>query len=146
MMWSRTFFRAVLVLLITAAPVAAEPRFADLFSAPTEPNTLLGPGQLFELPVPKGKAAVVTDVYIHNQSGLFGQPSGTALVHLCEMRLPTSCEIRYSYQTVPGQTLVINYSSGVRFGNVAPISAIRILNDSGSGASVHPRINGYFVR
>jgi len=119
--------------------------FSDMFSLPVEPNTLLGRGQFFEIAVPAGRRAVITDVYIHNQGGLFGQPAGTALVHICEMRLPNSCEIRYSYQTTSGQVLVVNYSTGVRLGDAAPISAIRILNDSGSITSVHPRVNGYFV-
>ncbi len=139
----RLFFSVL--ILVAASACATSLGFNDMFSLPVEPNTLLGRGQFFEIPVPAGKRAVITDVYIHNQGGLFGQPAGTALVHLCEMRLPNSCEIRYSYQTTSGQVLAINYSTGMRMGDAAPITAIRILNDNGSVTSVHPRVNGFFV-
>ena len=142
----RRYPYSVLIILAVAACATTGPAFSDLFSFPVEPNTLLGRGQYFEIAVPPGKRAVITDVYVHNQGGLFGQPAGTALVHICEMRLPNSCEIRYSYQTTSGQVLVVNYSTGGRLGDAAPISAIRILNDNGSVTSVHPRVNGYFVQ
>lgn len=113
--------------------------FNHMFSFPRTPTTSLGPGQRFELSVPKGKKVLVKDVYIQN----LGQ--GKSLSELGEKRDPAGFEIRYSFFTQSHDTTIINFSTGLKFGDEYPITAIAILNDYGSVSPILPRICGVFI-
>ena len=114
--------------------------FNQIFSMPREPETALGPGQNFELKIPKGKKVLVTDVYIENLGG------GRSTFRILEQRLPNSFEVRYTFRTASGQTTIVNFTSGLKLGDeVAIAGSIRIENESGSQASIVPRVNGVII-
>ena len=114
--------------------------FDQMFSIPREPNTLLTPGQYFELSVPPGKKALITDVYIENKGG------GHSILYILEQRLPNSFEHRYTFFTASGQVTVVNFTTGLKLGDEAPIAGtIRIENPTGSKANILPRVNGVFI-
>src|SRR5262245_16516167 len=114
----------------------AMPTFKNIFSIPREPNTVLGPGNNFELKVPKGKKVLITDIYVENLG------PGTSTFSIREQRSPNSVEIRYTFRTEAKQTLVINFTTGLKLGDERPIAnTISITTD---GANVMPRVNGFF--
>jgi hypothetical protein len=114
--------------------------FDGMFSIPREPMTALGPGQYYELPVPTGKKAVITDVYIENLGG------GRSLIKIEEQRLPTSFEVRYTFGTDAGDVTIVNYTTGLRLGDEVPIAgSIRVESEPGTGANVMLRVNGILV-
>jgi hypothetical protein len=113
------------------------PKFKNIFSIPREPNTMLSPGNNFELKVPKGKKVLITDIYVENLG------PGTSIFSILEQRQPNSFEVRYTFRTEAKQTLVINFTTGLKLGDEAPIAnTIRITTD---GANAMPRVNGFFV-
>jgi hypothetical protein len=111
-----------------------------MFSFPRSPETLLSPGQYFELEVPAGKRVVITDLYIENQGG------GTSAARILEQRSPTTFEVRYAFRTPSGKTTIVDFTTGLKLGDLAPIDGtIRIENAPGSSGSFIPRVNGFFV-
>ena len=116
-------------------------QFENQFTMPREPRTLLTPGQFFTMEVPEGKEVLITDIYVENLGG------GDAVFEIQEQRLPTpSFEVRYVFNTGPDETLIINYTTGLKLGDEAPIrGVIRIVNGRGSTANILPRINGIVV-
>lgn len=115
-------------------------QFENQFTLPREPRTLRTPGQFFELPVPEGKVVLITDIYVENLGG------GDAALEILEQRLPSSFEVRYVFNTGPDETLILNYTTGLKLGELAPIQGtIRIQNARGSTANILPRINGIIV-
>ncbi len=133
---------AVLLMVVLAMPflATAEPTFRQMFSIPREPMTQIGPDQYFELAVPAGRKVVITDVYVEN----LGTGPCTFLIQ--EQTGPNSFEVRYTYRIKAGQVLNINYTTGLRLGDLYPIQGtIRITNEHGSQAPLIPRVNGYFV-
>ncbi len=120
-------------------PMSHSP-FDRLFSIPREPETLLAPGQFFELVVPAENKIVITDIYVRNLGG------GASIFRILEQRLPASFEVRYRFDTTDGQSTIINFTTGLKLGDEAPIAGtIHIENAVDSGANILPRINGYFV-
>lgn len=114
--------------------------FSQMFSIPREPATALMPGQFFELPVPAGKKAIITDIYVK------GLEEGATALEILEQRSPIAYEVRYHFDVVNGQTLVLNFKTGLKLGDEAPITAIRIRNVDGGVSNIMARVNGYFVR
>jgi hypothetical protein len=111
-----------------------------MFSIPREPNTLLTPGQHFELEVPEGRRVLVTDVYIENSGG------GTSAFFIEEQTGPQTFEVRYTFRTAPNQVTILSFTTGLRLGDLAPIAgSIRILNEAGSQANILPRVNGIIL-
>ena len=134
---------AVLLIVVLATPFLAmgEPAFKQMFSIPRESMTQIGPDQYFELAVPAGRKVVITDVYVEN----LGTGPCTFLIQ--EQTGPNSFEVRYTYRIRAGQVLNINYSTGLRLGDMYPIQGtIRITNEHGSQSPLLPRVNGYFVQ
>ncbi len=130
----------LLALLVAGCGSYPLTQFENQFSMPREPRTLRTPGQFFELAVPEGKKVLITDIYVENLGG------GDAALEILAQRLPTSFEVRYVFNTGPDETLIINYTTGLKLGDVAPIrGTIRIRNASGSTANILPRINGIIV-
>jgi hypothetical protein len=114
--------------------------FNGMFSFPREPETQIAPGQYYELEVPAGKRVVITDVYIENLGVL------TSTARILEQRLPASFEVRYTYRTHGGETTIVDYTTGLKLGDLAPIAGtIRLENPVGSGANIIARVNGFFV-
>ncbi len=114
--------------------------FNKMFSIPREPRTMLTPGQYFELKVPKGKKILITDVYIENLG------NGSSVFSIQEQTGPNSYEVRYTFGTEAHQMTIINFTTGLKLGDLAPIAGtIRIVNDSGSQGNILPRVNGVFV-
>ena len=129
--------------LLVALPSAAQecPRLASKFSIPREPETSLGPGQFFELPVPPGRRVLITDVYIHNLEGV-----GRGILEIAEQTGPNSFEIRYSYFVEPQQLVVVNYTSGLRLGDLNRIAgSIRLFNRNDATGGLLVRVNGCIV-
>ena len=119
-------------------PTASE--FRRMFSIPREPNTLLTPGQHFALEVTEGRRVLITDIYIENKGG------GTSSFFIMEQTGPQSFEVRYTFRTEPNQVTIINFTTGLKLGDLAPIAgSIRILNEQGSQANILPRVNGIIV-
>jgi hypothetical protein len=115
-------------------------KFGEMFSIPVEPQTALAPGQSFSLTVPEGKNVIITDVYVENLGG------GRSNFQILEQTGANSFEIRYTFRTEDGDRTVINFTTGLRLGDKAPIQgSIRIQNADGSKASILPRVNGVFV-
>jgi hypothetical protein len=114
--------------------------FNGMFSFPREPETAIAPGQYYELEVPAGKRVVITDVYIENLGG------GTSTARILEQRLPASFEVRYTYRTHADDTTIVDYTTGLKLGDLAPIAGtVRLENPVGSGANIIARVNGFFV-
>jgi hypothetical protein len=119
-------------------PTVAE--FKKMFSMPSEPETALGPGQWFDLAVPQGKKALITDVYVENLGG------GRSKLLILEQRGPDVFEVRYTFRTAANQVTVVNFATGLKLGDKGSIAGnIRIENAAGSQANVMPRVNGVFV-
>jgi len=89
--------------------------------------------------VPLRKKAIITDIYIK------GLDEGATALIILEQRSPTAHEVRYRFDIVNGQTLVINFKTGLKLGDEAPITGIRIKNVDGGSSSIMARVNGYFV-
>lgn len=120
--------------------LGSRPRFDEMFSIPVEPRTALGPGQWNSLAVPQGKRVIITDVYIENL-GL-----GGSQLEILEQAGENSFEVRYTFQTAENGRTVINFTTGLRLGDKAPIEgSIRIQNARGSDASIIARVNGYLL-
>lgn len=114
--------------------------FNSMFSFPRTPETVLTPNQHFELRVPSGNKVLITDIYIENLGG------GISISRILEQRLPTSFEVRYRFTTAAQQVTKINFTTGLKLGDEAPIAGtIRIENSEFSQANILPRINGVFV-
>jgi hypothetical protein len=119
-------------------PTNAE--FRRMFSIPREPATQVGPGQHFELEVPEGRSVLVTDVYIENMGG------GTSALYILEQKGPQTFELRYTFRTAADQVTIINFTTGLKLGDLAPIAgSIRFSNDMSSQAAILPRVNGIIL-
>jgi len=130
----------LLSLLVSGCQSYPLTQFENQFTMPRTPRTALSPGQFFEMAVPEGKTVLITDVYVENLSG------GNSQLEIMEQRLPTSFHIRYVFNTRSDETLSINFTTGLKLGDEAPIrGTIRIKNAAGSSASILPRINGIIV-
>jgi hypothetical protein len=139
---------AVAVFASTGGAAGAAParsalslgEFNGMFSFPREPETLITPGQFYELAVPEGKRVVITDIYIENLGG------GTSTARILEQRSKSSFEVRYTYRTHSGETTIVDYTTGLKLGDEVPIQGtIRLENPVGSQASIIARANGFFV-
>lgn len=131
---------ALLAITFLGGCTTPYPRFADMFTIPREPQTIIAPGQRRTLEVAPGRKAVITDVYIENMGG------GTSSLLILEQRLPASFESRYVFRTNSGETTIVNFTTGLKLGDEAPIAnTIVIMNAVGSGADVLARVNGYLV-
>ena len=114
--------------------------FNRMFSIPREPQVSLSPGQFFEKEIPKGKKVTITDVYIENLG------PGTSTIQILEQTDTNSFEIRYAFHTAPNQVTIINFTTGLKLGDLADIKGtIRIQNPSTSEAKIFPRVNGILV-
>ncbi len=114
--------------------------FEKTFSIPREPRTALAPGQYHELTVHKGKKVLITDVYIENLG------NDVSLLSIEEQRVPNSFEVRYTFRTEAHQVTVVNFTTGLKLGDEAPISgSIRFFNDMSSQADIVVRVNGVLV-
>jgi hypothetical protein len=115
--------------------------FNGMFSFPREPETQIAPGQYYELEVPPGKRVVITDVYIENLGG------GTSTARILEQRLPASFEVRYTFRTHSDQTTIVDFTTGLKLGDLAPIAGtIRLENADYTGAAnIIARVNGFFL-
>lgn len=110
--------------------------FKDMFSAPSTPNTLYGSGQSFTIDVPSGARAVVTDVYVENHGNSDGR------LVLSERHSESSYEIRYVFRVRAGETALLNFSTGLRFGELGTdVSEVLVGVED---VSLLPRLNGYF--
>ncbi len=119
---------------------ASGPKFEEMFSIPVEPETAFGPGQHRSLTVLKGKRVIITDVYVENLGG------GRSNFQILEQTGENSFEIRYTFRTEDNARTVINFTTGLRLGDKAPIQgSIRIRNADGSGANIIARVNGYLL-
>jgi hypothetical protein len=119
-------------------PTASELR--RMFSIPREPNTLLTPGQHFDLKVPQDRTVLITDIYIENKGG------GPSSFFILEQQAPNSFEVRYTFRTPSNQVTIINFTTGLKLGDQSPIAgSIRILNEEGSQANILPRVNGVVI-
>jgi hypothetical protein len=59
---------------------------------------------------------------------------------------PNSFEIRYAVRTESNSATVINFTTGLKFGDVNPIQGtIRLQNSQASHASILPRMCGVFI-
>lgn len=127
-------------LVLTAWTGRSADSFETMFSIPREPATSLGPGQCRSLEVPAGNKVVVTDVYIENLGG------GSSHLQLSEQSGPNSFEVRYAFNTDTSEKTIVNYTTGLRFGDESPIEgSIRICNDHHSQAGVLARVNGIIM-
>jgi len=113
--------------------------FNNMFSFPRPPETQIGAGQFADLIVPGGKRALITDVYIENLGG------GISTLRILEQRSPNSFEVRYTFRTESHKITNVNFTTGLKLGDEAPILKIRVENFSGSQAPILPRISGIFV-
>jgi hypothetical protein len=114
--------------------------FTKIFSIPREPATMLTPGQHFELQVPKGKKILITDIYIENLG------NGASVLSIQEQTGPNSFELRYRFSTAANQVTIINYTTGLKLGDLQAIKGtIRIVNDQYSKGNILPRVNGVFI-
>lgn len=126
-------------------PFAAEGErcwgFEHLFTMPRTPHTALGPGQHFDMEVVPGDRILITDVYIENLGG------GESHLLILEQTGENSFEIRYSFRTKDRETALLEFKSGLKLGDEAPIrGGMRIWNAPESQASILPRVNGAFIR
>ena len=116
------------------------PKFKDMFSLPREPMTVLMPGQYHSLTVPERRRVIVTDVYIENLG------SDRSIFQILEQTGENSFELRYTFRTEGNARTVINFTTGLRLGDLYPIQgSIRVLNADDSGASIIVRVNGYLL-
>jgi hypothetical protein len=114
--------------------------FDHMFSFPREPDVVRLPGQSFDLSVPQGKKVLVTDLYIANLGG------GFSMTLLMEAIGSSSFEIRYSFRTESNSATIINFTTGLKFGDINPIQGrIRLQNVQASQASILPRVCGVFI-
>jgi hypothetical protein len=114
--------------------------FNRMFSMPRVPGTALNPGQCFDLKVPPGKKILITDIYIENLGG------GHSLFHIMEQTGPDTFEIRYTFRTAANKESIINFTTGLKLGDVSAIAGrIRIENDVHSKAGIISRVNGIVV-
>ncbi len=115
-------------------------QFNKMFSFPREPETALSPGQHFDLRIPKNKKILITDVYIENLGG------GLSILEILEQRSTNSFENRYTFRTAMQQVTVVDFTTGLKLGDEAPIAgSIRISNSEYSKANILPRVNGVFI-
>ena len=78
--------------------------------------------------VPHGKKGLVTDLYIENQGGGIGRT--------LKAIDPNSFEVRYAVRTESNSATIINFTTGLKFGDVNPIQGtIRLQNSQASHAS-----------
>ena len=122
-------------LLFLFPPDLEAQTFSQMFSIPREPATVLLPGQFFELEVSGRKK----DIYVK------GLDEGATSLEIYEQRSPGAYEHRYRFDVVNGQTLVINFKTGLKLGDEVPVTAIRIKNSEGGTSPIMARIKGYFV-
>jgi hypothetical protein len=134
----RIVLGAVVVLALASAPVAAA-SFDRSFSIPREPETVLTPGQYFELAIPSGRRVVITDIYIEN----FGP--GPSTLRILEQRGPVTFENRYTFRTPEGGTTIVNYTTGLKLGDEVPIAGTIRIENASNGAVLISRVNGVVV-
>ena len=128
------------VASLTGCAVNPTTDYNRMFSMPRTPHTQLSPGQEFTIAVSEGKKVVITDVYIENRG------DGFSHVLILEQRTPNSKEVRYAFTTESKEVTNVNFTTGLRLGDVQPIAGkIIIRNVEASEAGVLPRLNGYFV-
>lgn len=127
--------------LISCCAIIPTTDFNKMFSMPREPRTALAPGQYRELQIPEGKKVIITDIYVKNLGG------GTSVLVISEQTGPNTFEVRYTFPTGPNELTIVNYTTGLRLGDLRPIEGrIRIDNDYGSQASILPRVNGIIIK
>ena len=130
----------LLAIAVLGGCATPYPRFEDMFTIPREPHTIISPGQRRTFEVPPGRKAVITDVYIENHG------TGMSSLLILEQRLPGSFEVRYDFRTQSGGTTIINFTTGLKLGDEAPIAnTIVIENPASSSAGILARVNGYLV-
>ena len=116
------------------------PKFKDMFSIPREPQTSFAPGQHRSLAVPERRRVIVTDVYIENLGG------GMSIFQILEQTGDNSYEMRYTFRTEAGGRTVINFTTGLRLGDLHPIrGSILFKNADDSGARIIVRVNGFLL-
>ncbi len=114
--------------------------FNSMFSIPRTPGTAYGPGQYFDLSVPRGKKVIITDIYAENLGG------GLSELIVEEQRGPNNFEVRYAFRIGDLEKFSINFTTGLRLGDEHPIlGSIRIENSINSKAHFLPRINGIII-
>jgi hypothetical protein len=94
------------------------------FFAIGDGSTALLPGQSAYYHVPKNKKVVITDIYLQ-------AVGGDVSFLMLEQTGANVYAVRYRYFVRANQTLSVNLSTGLRFGQAGPLyDAIRLENDS----------------